>query len=305
MNDFKPMLAKEYDPDKLVFPCYASPKLDGIRASVINGQLLSRSLKPIPNRHTSSILSDPIFNNFDGELIANSPTSSNAMQEATSFFMSQNKVQAFTYWVFDLIDPAVGFKDRYAALYERMKVAGAHVMRSRMVDHVQIKMLAQTVITDHEHLAVFEAQQVGAGYEGVILRKMDGIYKFGRSTVNEGLLLKVKRFTDGEAIIIGFEEEMHNDNKATLDNLGRTKRSSHKENKFGTGTLGALVVKDCKTDITFNIGSGISAGVGDHIWANREAHEGRIVKYKSFEVGVKDKPRHPVFLGFRDARDMS
>lgn len=305
MNDFKPMLAKEYDPDKLVFPCYASPKLDGIRASVINGQLLSRSLKPIPNRHVSGILSDPMFNHFDGELIANSPTSPNAMQEATSFFMSRDKVQEFTYWVFDLIDPKVGFKDRYDMLYERMKVAGAHVMRNRMIHNVQIKMLAQTVITDHEHLAVFEAAQVGAGYEGVILRKMDGTYKFGRSTVNEGLLLKVKRFTDGEAEIIGFEEEMHNDNKATLDNLGRTKRSTCKENLFGKGTLGALVVRDLKTQVEFNIGSGISDGVGDHIWANRDAHEGRIVKYKSFEVGVKDKPRHPVFLGFRDPMDMS
>ena len=28
------------------------------------------------------------------------------------------------------------------------------------------------------------------------------------------------------------------------------------------------------------------------------------VKYKSFDHGVKDRPRHPVFLGFRSAEDL-
>lgn len=305
MRDFKPMLAKEYDPDKLVLPCYASPKLDGIRASVVNGQLLSRSLKPIPNKFVSDILSDPLFEGFDGELIANSPTAPNAMQEATSLFMSHGKQQSFTYFVFDLHNMDAGFDVRYDELHERIKAASAYIMAQRMMHDVRIVQLAQTVITDHEHLAVFESRQVASGYEGVILRKMDGVYKYGRSTVNEGLLLKVKRFTDGEAIIIGFEEQMHNGNEATVNELGRTKRSSHQENKWGKGTLGALVVRDLKTKVEFNIGTGLNDGVRDHIWANRDSHEGRIVKYKSFEVGVKDKPRHPVYLGMRSPLDMS
>jgi hypothetical protein len=31
---------------------------------------------------------------------------------------------------------------------------------------------------------------------------------------------------------------------------------------------------------------------------------GKVVKYKSQPTGVKDKPRFPVFLGFRDVVDM-
>ena len=52
---FKPMLAFSKLPDfrMLKFPLYVSPKLDGIRASMQGGRLVSRSLKPIANNVTS------------------------------------------------------------------------------------------------------------------------------------------------------------------------------------------------------------------------------------------------------------
>jgi len=31
---------------------------------------------------------------------------------------------------------------------------------------------------------------------------------------------------------------------------------------------------------------------------------GKILKYKYFDIGVKDAPRHPVFLGMRPKSDM-
>jgi DNA ligase 1 len=50
MKNFKPMLAVDCgDVNALRFPLFASPKLDGVRAVVMNGGLMSRSLKPIPN----------------------------------------------------------------------------------------------------------------------------------------------------------------------------------------------------------------------------------------------------------------
>lgn len=41
------------------------------------------------------------------------------------------------------------------------------------------------------------------------------------------------------------------------------------------------------------------------IWGSREAYLGKIVTYKSQAVGMKDKPRSPVFRGFRTPVDMS
>lgn len=40
------------------------------------------------------------------------------------------------------------------------------------------------------------------------------------------------------------------------------------------------------------------------IWNNQSKYIGKLVKYKSQKVGEKDAPRFPVFLGFRDLKDM-
>ena len=66
---FKPMLAAVCrDITKLKYPLMASPKLDGVRAIVIDGRLMSRSLLPIPNRYVQD-LSSSLPSGADGELI--------------------------------------------------------------------------------------------------------------------------------------------------------------------------------------------------------------------------------------------
>ena len=67
-TSFKPLLAKDYDPALLRFPVLASPKIDGVRATVLNNQLVSRSLKPIPNKLVFKALSNSALHGVDGEL---------------------------------------------------------------------------------------------------------------------------------------------------------------------------------------------------------------------------------------------
>jgi DNA ligase 1 len=154
-----------------------------------------------------------------------------------------------------------------------------------------------------EELDAFEAKQLEKGLEGVILRKPDGIYKCGRSSTNEGILLKLKRYEDSEAEIIGLEQLLSNQNDATTNALGHTERSSHKANMKPMGVLGALNVRDLKTKVEFSIGTGFDADTRKELWEMRNII-GKIVKYKYFASGSRDKPRFPVFLGFRDKRDM-
>jgi DNA ligase-1 len=155
-----------------------------------------------------------------------------------------------------------------------------------------------------DSLDKFEAKQLERGLEGVILRDPDGIYKCGRSSTNEGILLKLKRYEDSEATIIGVEELLSNQNDAKTNKLGHTERSSHKENMVPMGTMGALNVRDLKTKVEFSIGTGFDADTRADFWKDRKSVIGKIVKYKYFASGSKDKPRFPVFLGFRDKRDM-
>ena len=56
------------------------------------------------------------------------------------------------------------------------------------------------------------------------------------------------------------------------------------------------------TGVEFEIGTGFTAAEREALWLAPPI--GKIVKYKFFPVGVKDRPRHPVFLGFREAEDM-
>jgi DNA ligase-1 len=93
-------------------------------------------------------------------------------------------------------------------------------------------------------------------------------------------------------------------NDKQVNELGNSFRSSHKDNLMAMDTLGALVVRDIKTGIEFNIGSGYTQEVRDEIWANRDKYLGKLAKYKHFEIGVKDKPRFPVFIGMRSEIDL-
>lgn len=295
----KPMLAVEA-PKDIKFPVYASAKLDGIRAVVKDDMLLSRTLKPIPNGYVQDALGQALFNGLDGELTVGPANDKNVMQATTSGVMSREGEPDFTFWVFDFWNnPTMGYGERLR-LMERAFKDGA------LASYPRIKLLRQVIVNSESELRAFEATTLEQGFEGVMIRSPLGTYKFGRSTAREGYLLKVKRFADGEAVVIGVEELMHNANEATLDELGYTKRSTHQAGKVAMGTLGALRVRDLSTDIEFNIGTGYTAAQRAELWAMFQNGTllGRIAKYKHFEVGVKEAPRFPVFQGFRDPRDM-
>lgn len=285
------MLASPADVEKIQYPVFASPKLDGIRCSVYHNRALTRTLKDVPNHHVRGLLSDPIFEGFDGELIIGDPTDHDVYRNTVSGIMSKDGQPEFTYHVFDLHDEKGGWSHRYGAL--------AGTFRPKF-----IQMLPHELVEHADDLLAYEAARVNEGYEGVILRKPDGHYKFGRSTAKEGLLMKLKRFEDSEAVVLEVIEEMHNGNVAQTNELGRTKRSSHKENKVGKGRMGALRVKDLHTGVEFELGTGFTDEDKAWWWEQRDAAMHPIAKYKSFPVGVKTKPRHPVFLGIRDERDL-
>lgn len=297
MSSFKPTLAVNADFSKIVYPVYASPKLDGIRCSIVNGRALSRTLKPIPNKHIFGQLSSHKLTGLDGELIVGSPTSKTCYAESVSNVMAFDKTPNYTYYVFDLHTHPVPFRQRRQVMLDALGNGNWGMYH-------QICLLEQNLLANEDEVLAYEAAKVEEGYEGIILRSPSAPYKFGRSTVKEGYLLKVKRFEDSEARVIEVIEELHNGNEATVDELGRTKRSTHQENKVGKGRMGALLVYDMTTGVEFQVGTGFDDAARAKWWECRNDKYFPIIKYKFFPVGVKDKPRHPVFLGLRDARDM-
>lgn len=305
--NFRPMLAGVFNPntDKLDWnkTYHVQPKIDGIRCIAHNGQALSRTLKPIRNKFIQAWFkeNEEILQGLDGELIVGNITDHGAFQNTTSGVMSEEGEPDFKYYVFDTRDVAFPTSRRLYFAYaktEDLKVRYP-VAAKRIV------MVETTVVATPEHLKVLMDAYLAYGYEGAIIRESESLYKYGRSTLKQGSLLKWKMFEDAEGIVIGFEEKMHNDNEKTTDNLGLSKRSSHKGNKRPAGTLGALICKSPFWEGTFNVGTGFTDEVCQGIWDNRDDYAGKVAKFKFFPIGEKDKPRHATFLGFRDFMDIS
>lgn len=287
ITGFKPMLASPVEFDKLSYDnLYLSPKLDGIRAVVIDGVVMSRSLKPIPNENVQKRFRHLEY--YDGELIVGEPNSTTVYRDTNSGVMSRDGDPDVKFYVFDHVEwPDAQWTNRF----ERLKASAD----SYPLPHFQVK--------DYDGLLTTEDHYLNLGYEGVMLRDGKAKYKFGRATAKSNSLLKLKRFVDAEYMVVGFEERMQNNNEAFKDELGRTKRSSHQENKSGRGDLGALVL-ETPDGQRFNCGTGFDDATRAAIWSDRDRYLGKMAKVKSFLIGVKDLPRFPVFLGFRDARDM-
>jgi DNA ligase 1 len=283
--------------NEVAFPLLASPKLDGVRAITTADGVLSRSLKPIPNKRVQALL-DGLPVGLDGELMVGDPTAPDVYRKTVSVVMSDDAdITGLRYHVFDIQGDG-GYRDRHARLRN---------VFANLANVAAITLVPSFQVGTPEELLRLETKWVTAGYEGAMLRLPDGPYKHGRSTKREGFLLKLKRFCDSEAVVIGVTELMHNGNEATTNALGRTERSSHKANKTGMGVLGALQVRDVNTGVEFEIGTGFTAEDRLRLWLKQSAvklGEYGLAKYKYFPGGSKDKPRFPVFLGWRDVRDV-
>lgn len=287
----KPMLAgKCEDATKIIYPVLGTPKLDGIRGLIVDGKALTRSFKPIPNAFIRRKLETYCRHGFDGEIVLKGKP----FNEISSAVMSEDGHPDFTFIVFDY---CIDSKEPYGLRMERLR-------RCPQIPYTEY--LLPTIIKNAEELDRFEEKCLADGYEGIIFRSWNSPYKFGRSTEKEGYMLKLKRFTDSEAIILSLHEQMHNNNEATKDIFGHTDRRSCQENLVPADTLGKFWVKDIYSGAEFGIGTGrgLTKELRKEIWTNQSKYVGKLIKYKSQKFGEKDVPRLPVFLGFRDERDL-
>ena len=215
----KPMLATEVDFNKLRYPVYTQPKLDGIRVIIKDGVVYSRSLKPIPNKHVQSLFGH--LHGADGELIVGDVTAQDVFQKTTSGVMSKEGKPDVTLYVFDMWNQTgKTYISRYNTLLEVI------------YQQPQVHDVRYNTINTHKELLAYADTQISAGYEGIMLRNPNTTYKQGRATNNTQELLKYKLFEDSESECVGIEELMHNENELKTDELGYAERSSCKEGLY-------------------------------------------------------------------------
>ncbi len=303
MADRSPMLAERKSihlyPEKVLFPLYALPKLDGFRCINEAGRAVTRSFSDIRNKFTREALSQPDLAGLDGELVVGPVSAENVFNVTSSGVTSFDGEPLFQWHLFDdFTDPNMPYNERHVRVCERILDLCQKYPFIRGVDATRIETW--------EGLEAFEDMVLGQGFEGVITRSPGGLYKFGRSSKTDQAMLKLKRFTDGEAEIIGFVELMRNTNPDVKDNFGHAKRSKAKEGLVPGGTLGVMQARDLVTKIEFEIGmfKGLTNEDKQEIWDNQEKYLGKLAKYQHLSHGAVDKPRHSKFLGWRAPEDM-
>jgi DNA ligase-1 len=291
--NFKPLLSAtltDKELEKLTYPVLVSPKLDGLRCLIQNGQAVSRNLKPFRNKHVQEVLAG-LPDGLDGELIVGSPNEGHVLNRTQSGIMSEDGQPDFTYWIFDNYAAKGAFFDRYDSLLD--------------ISHPHVKVVVHYGVSSLEDLLLNEKLFLEHNYEGLMVRGPSSKYKEGRATLNEQILGKLKRFRDGEAEIMSIEQGWHNMNEQTTDALGRAKRSNHMANKVGNGQVGTIIGRDLATEQIIQISPGrMTVDMRQHYWERPAELIGKIAKYKTFDYGTLDAPRFSTFQAFRDEADM-
>lgn len=294
-----PLLAETADLDLIEFPVWAFPKIDGVRGMPEGGQMFSRTLKPFPNQRIHEMVAafDVPLCGFDGEIIlGDDPCAPGRLCNRTSgALMRASHEGPFTMWLFDWQEETFPFEDRYNYL---LACEAKGLLPSWM------RVIKGVLVESREQLEALEAQWVGEGYEGVVLRKRDGRYKFGRTTLSQALLLRLCRSQRREAKVIGFVEALANENEAQVSELGFTKRSTMKAGMRPKGTLGALRVQDVETGETFTVGTGFDDRLRKEIWEAQADWMDALITYSFKPHGSEKKPRHPVFVARRARIDL-
>lgn len=297
MKQFKPMLAPNEQPnlENIQYPMFASFKLDGIRCIFKDGEMLSRSLKPIRNKKLQEkfqFLKDMSKNIgiFDGELYAHDLT----FQEITHFVMTEDIGEEqlpndLKFYCFDYY----GGEDCVNRLFKD-RIDNYNRVLSKYDACVCVEQFKVNSKNDVDLL--FE-KALELGYEGLILKHPDSLYKFGRGTFKEGSIYKVKPFKTYDLPILDVYERMENVGESKINELGYKQKEKHNDDMKPTGIAAGFLTefndKPMKVTLTG------TEEFRKEIWNNKESYIGKVMEIKGMEVGSKDVLRHPIFVRFR------
>lgn len=282
--------------DAIRFPKYASIKYDGIRALIVRNAVQSKSGKLIPNKHIQKCLAPLAGRGFDGELVVYDDEGKLLpFNETSSAVMSVDGEPNFVYVVFDIHNSSRSYENRYTDLCQQVACLKGSVSQLELAGHTLVRNMTQ--------LLELEKNLLLTGHEGVILREPVHWYKHGSSTMRDQEMLKLKRtinengdvvdYLEDEGRVVGFDET----------SLWYADQSTSAEHKIGGDCLGQLYL-ELRDEVQLKVGSGFTHEQRTLLWKQRDKLIGKIVKFKYFKYGSVDKPRHPVFLGFRDPIDL-
>ena len=279
---FLPMLAASFDKrkDKVTYPVDVQPKLDGVRCLAYwdgdSVKLMSRGGKQWTC--CDHIIRDlemclPKGWVLDGELYIHGKT----FQEITKLVKKYrpNESEEVMFHVYDIPRTDSGqpipWCDRFDILSEKFY---GMLYEGKSTSVITVETYEAN---NEDEVYKLQSQFLEEGYEGAIVREMDGEYRFG---YRSNKLLKVKNFTDEEYEIVDFTT--------------------------GVGKFEGSIVWICKTDDghEFKVVPQGTMEERQETYDTAGEHIGRMLKVKFFELTDDDIPRFPVGIGIRLTEDM-
>jgi DNA ligase-1 len=272
----EPMLAKNYDDfrDKISFPVFAQPKLDGIRCIVTQHGMFTRNGKHIEScphilKQLQRFFEEQPNIIFDGELYNhdlkhdfNKIASLVKKIKPTIADINESK-SLVEYWIYDIVDSTKAFKQRLEWIEE-------HIFNK---DCDAIKFVPTAYLLTQQELDAHYETCTEHGYEGQMVR-LNTKYENKRSKN----LLKRKDFQDKEYTILDIIE-------------GEGNKS---------GMAGAMVFEN-ETGVRFNSNIKGSRDFLKEIWKDKNQLIGEQATVKYFNLTPENKvPRFPYVIAIRN-----
>ena len=216
LKPISPMLCEKYDPQSkskhkidIIFPCFAQPKLDGVRCLSyrLNGEWVnqSRQLKFFKNlihinEHLQSVFGmERVV--LDGELYTHQSQFNQFVgiikKEKVPSGKDLDTLLRVHYHIYDCI-----LLDRRDSPYQER----LDYLKSKLKNNPVLQLVETGEVRKEEVIGLHQTF-VQNGYEGLILRNKSASYESSR-TRN---LLKYKEFEDSEFEVVGFKEGEGND----------------------------------------------------------------------------------------------
>jgi DNA ligase-1 len=268
---FLPMLANAFEDQEknLTYPCYVQPKLDGCRSTISfeDEEPIARSRKG-KRWNTIEHILDSIFNYtkynpdiiLDGEIFTKAISFQKIISAIKRDEPNDQSLLA-EFWCYDLYNksnPNLSFKERFELIPD--------------LPHPFIKV--KTILCNNrEEIFSSHKKFLKEGYEGSIVRNINGLYKVdGRSSD----LLKLKDFKDKEYKILD----------KSLDKNGET----------------IFFCIDEELDKTFNCKP--EGSHEERLDYYKEDNIGKMLTVRFFEFTDEGLPRFPVGVGIRPEGDL-
>lgn len=286
------MLAKTYQANKVTFPVYIQPKLDGMRAIWDGECLYSRTGKLITGvpALVEQLIKDKLPP-LDGELYCHGVS----LQEILSSTRRTKNIEEDTrikYHVYDI--PAFGV---------------SQLMRFNKLDYIdfsdRIVKTHTRFATTIEQIDQFSEEFLSNEYEGLMIRTLNGEYKTGRSSD----LLKHKPFWDSEFQVIRVNPKITYEKlivpKGTPGSKPYSDGTWYKDvNPTELPLVGSFTCKNDLTQDTFEVGSGLTAEDCKYFYDNPQEIIDKKITVKFYGRTDDNIPRNPVYKVLRNEMDL-